>query len=91
MKLLLSFGKKDFEVASAKFVGEAKDVASQVSALLARGKFMHEVCNDQEVFKVAEEDLPLYQSLAVKVKDWFDCYESDKDKYIFARHVKFWQ
>lgn len=91
MKLLLTFGKKDFEVASAKFNGEAKEVATQVSDLLARGKFMHEVCNDQEVFKVNEADLLLYKSLAVKVKDWFDCYESDKDKYVFARHVKFWQ
>lgn len=88
MKLLFTFGKDDFEAVSKKFAGEAADVSNKVMSLVARGKYLYEVCNDQQVYRVADEDKAEYELLAKQVEGWFG--SDDESKYKFARHLKFW-
>lgn len=92
MKILLTFGKIDFEAISKNWNGQAKDVSTEIHGMLQRGKYLYKVCSDQEVFEVAKGDENRWVALKAMIdsEKWINQSAVDMDKYQFARQVIFW-
>lgn len=92
MKILLTFGKIDFDTLRAGWSGDALALSTEIHEILSRGKYLYKVCNDQEVFDVAPSDQARLAELKQKVSDekWFNQLSVDLSKYQFARQVIFW-
>ena len=89
MKMLVfPFGRDSYVSKSQSWGASVATEIKQVEELMKHSQFAYLACGDQEVYKVSEEGLALYEELKPKLKAWI--MSQDKEQYRMSREVTAW-
>lgn len=88
MRLILTFGQKEFTSKLAKWNQETAQVGNTVQRLIDEGKFLYHACNEQEVYQIQDTEAQAY----AQIKEFREvCQKSqDQQSIDFVRQVQVW-